>query len=143
MNRDEKLEELAKHEEQYREKHADVTRTETTQTYHKKTFAQSLAVFTGSYHNDWILKDLAGPFLTLANPAACYAVLCSGLLNSWYVGSAIIISGIFSGKPWLFGAAQVGYIGAGPFLGGMIGSLLTATMGDPVIKWMTKRNNGV
>ncbi|KAK6389558.1 hypothetical protein LTR65_006730 [Meristemomyces frigidus] len=108
----------------------------------KKTFLQELAIFTGVYSSDSLFKFLFGPFLTLLNPAACYAVLCSGILNSWYVGSAIILAGIFSGPPWMFNAAQIGYLGAGPFIGGMLGSILVAVGSDPIIKLMTKRNNG-
>lgn len=109
----------------------------------KKTFVQELAVWTGTYSHDNVLKFLIGPFLTLLNPAACYAVIASGVLNSWYVGSAIILAGIFSGPPWNFGAAQIGYIGAGPFVGGLIGSLVCGFFGDHVIKYMTKKNKGV
>lgn len=49
----------------------------------KKTFVQELAVWTGTYSPDNVLKFLIGPFLTLLNPAGCYAVIGSGLLNSW------------------------------------------------------------
>lgn len=56
----------------------------------KKTFVQSLAVWTGVYSPDSVFKFLAGPFITLLNPAACYAILASGLLNSWYVVSISI-----------------------------------------------------
>jgi hypothetical protein len=83
----------------------------------RKTFVQELAIFTGVYSDDNMLKYLLGPFITLLNPAACYAVVTSGLLNSWYVGSAIILSGIFSGPPCNFGPAQIGYLGADPFIG--------------------------
>lgn len=41
----------------------------------KKTFVQSLAVWTGVYSHDSFFKFLVGPFLTLLNPAACYAVI--------------------------------------------------------------------
>lgn len=109
----------------------------------KKTFVQSMAVFTGVYSRDSIFKFVFGPFITLLNPAACYAIIASGLLNSWYVGSAIILSGIFSGPPWNFGPAQIGYIGAGPFIGGMIGSILVGWGSDPVVKWMSRRNGGI
>lgn len=115
----------------------------TTSTLQKKTFSQSLAVFTGVYSRDNILKYPVGPVLTLFNPAACYAVVTSGLLNSWYVGSAIILSGIFSGPPWNFGPAQVGYLGAGPFVGGMLGSIIVGWGSDPVVTWMTRKNGGV
>ncbi len=63
--------------------------------------------------------------------------------NTRYVGSAIILSGIFSGPPWNFDAAQIGYIGAGPFIGGLIGSVVTGFTGDYVIKYLTRRNKGV
>lgn len=109
----------------------------------KKTFVQSLAIFSGVYSRDSIFKFLFGPFLTLLNPAACYAIITSGLLNSWYVGSAIILSGIFSGPPWNFGPAQIGYIGAGPFIGGMIGSIIVGWGSDPIVKWMSRKNSGV
>ncbi|KIW13192.1 hypothetical protein PV08_08379 [Exophiala spinifera] len=109
----------------------------------KKTFVQELAVFTGVYSRDSIFKFLFGPFLTLLNPAGCYAVIASGLLNSWYVGSAIILAGVFAGPPWQFNAAQIGYLGAGPFVGGLLGSLVTGFWGDHVIKYLTRRNKGV
>ena len=136
--RDEKLEELAKIEAEHREHEV-----EERAHFRKKTFVQELAVFTGVYSEDNILKYLLGPFITLLNPAACYAVITSGLLNSWYVGSAIILAGIFSGPPWHFGPSQIGYIGAGPFIGGMLGSILVAVASDPVIAYMSKKNHGV
>jgi MFS family permease len=147
--RDDKLEDLAKVEEEHREhahagKGGEVVSGEAVSGVPlKKTFVQELAVYTGVYTQDNIFKYIFGMFLTLLNPGGCYAIIASGLLNSWYVGSAIILAGIFSGPPWKFGPAQIGYIGAGPFIGGMIGSIFVAAVGDPVIKWMTKRNEGV
>jgi len=139
------LSELVHAEEAYRSKHAvpALERTETTVTIPKRSFRQDLAVYTGVYHHDSMLKDLIGPFLTLLNPAAAYAILTSGLINTWYVGTAIIISGIFSAAPWNFNAAQTGYVGAGPFVGGALGAILTAVAGDPVIKYLGRRNGGV
>jgi MFS family permease len=141
--KEEKLQELAKIEHEHQEiievEGQEVGPNSST----KKTFVQELAIWTGVYSQDNLLKYLAGPFLTLLNPAACYAVIASGLLNSWYVGSAIILAGIFSGPPWHFKPAQIGYVGAGPFIGGMIGSIIAAVFGDYVIKYMTRKNRGV
>ncbi|KAK5731454.1 hypothetical protein LTR17_011342 [Elasticomyces elasticus] len=142
---DEKYVELAHIEGHGEKRTADAEslgRVRTVDIPKGKTFVQELAIFNGVYSRDNMLKFLIGPFLTLLNPAGCYAVITSGLLNSWYVGSAIILSGIFSGPPWSFNAAQIGYLGAGPFIGGMIGSILVAVGSDPIIKLMTKRNNG-
>ncbi|KAK0845849.1 hypothetical protein LTS16_012508 [Friedmanniomyces endolithicus] len=160
---DEKYVELAHIEGGKSEVSEQLGRVRTTDVPRKKTFVQELALFSGVYSRDSLFKFLVGPFLTLLNPAACYAVITSGLLNSWYVGGAIILSGIFSGPPWMFNAAQIGYLGAGPvsktlrrnpvvlpkkltldlqFIGGMLGSTLVAVGSDPIIKLMTKRNNG-
>ena len=140
--RTEKLQELVKLE------HSQQTVTEVGASDRpgvpaKRTWKQELAVWTGTYSDDSFFKFLLGPFMTLLNPAACYAVIASGLLNSWYVGSAIILAGIFSGPPWTFDAAHIGYVGAGPFLGGMIGSIITAVFSDRVITYMSRRNKGV
>jgi MFS family permease len=139
----ETLEDLVAYEKQHHQNVAEVGSEQSNGHGKKKTFVQELAVYTGTYSDDSIFKFLIGPFLTLLNPAACYAVIASGLLNSWYVGSAIILAGIFSGPPWNFDAAHIGYIGAGPFLGGLVGSLITAIFSDRVITWMAKRNKGV
>ncbi len=108
----------------------------------KKTFVQELAVYTGIYSHDNVIKWIFGMFLTLANPAGAYSILVSGLLTAWYVGSAIILAGIFASPPYLFDAAQIGYLGTGPFVGGAIGSIVVALLGDRVVKWMTVRNKG-
>ena len=139
----ENFSELAKFEQSRHEKGGEPGVTAVSEVPAKKTFKQELAFFTGTYSDDSFFKFLIGPFLTLLNPAACYAVIASGLLNSWYVGSAIILAGIFSGPPWHFDAAHIGYVGAGPFLGGLVGSLITAVFSDRVITWMARRNKGV
>lgn len=108
----------------------------------KKTFVQELKLYNGIFSHDNILKWILGMFITLLNPAGCYAIIVSGLLCAWYVGSAIILAGIFAGPPWTFDPAQIGYLGTGPFVGGMIGSIIVAVSGDPVVKWMTKKNQG-
>jgi MFS family permease len=114
-----------------------------TSTKPKKTFLQELAVFNGVYSHEGVYKFFIGPLLALLNPAACYSILTSGLLNSWYVGSAIILSGVFSGAPWYYDAAHIGYLGAGPFIGGMLGSIVVACFSDRLIKYMGRLNGGI
>jgi MFS family permease len=148
---DEKLEQLAETEHK-REVGAAATETEGGAIEHspstkpippKKTFTQTLAVYTGSYSNDSVIKQLIGPFVTLLNIGACWSTVTSGLLTMWYVTSAIIQAGLFAGPPWNFDAAQVGYLSAGPFLGGLVGSAIMVFTSDPVAKWLTKLNKGI
>lgn len=82
---DEKLEDAAVIEASHKETVGEPGQGEptTASVPRKKTFTQELAVYTGVYSHDSVIKFLIGPFLTLLNPAACYAVIASGLLNSW------------------------------------------------------------
>ena len=81
--RDEKLEDLAAMETSHKELAGEPGQGERTDIPKKKTWVQELALWTGVYSRDNVFKFLLGPFLTLLNPAACFAVIASGLLNSW------------------------------------------------------------
>jgi MFS family permease len=147
---DEKLEQLAETEHRYqvqKEGFDSAARVETTSSVRpvrpKKTFVQGLAVYTGIYTNDNIIKLVVGPFVTLLNIGACWSTVASGILTMWYVTSAIIQAGIFAGPPWGFNAAQIGYLSTGPFVGGMVGSAIIAFTSDPAAKWLTKLNKGI
>jgi MFS family permease len=109
----------------------------------KKTFTESLAVYTGVYSHESILKQFIGPFVTLLNTGACWTIVMTGLLNMWYVTTAIIQAGLFFGPPWFFDASQVGYLSTGPFVGGLLGSAVMVFTSDPVAKLMTRWNKGI
>lgn len=81
----EKLEELVIVEHEHKAQEGEAGQNPQAPIPVKKTFVQELAVWTGVYSHDNVFKFLLGPFLTLLNPAGCYAVIASGLLNSWYV----------------------------------------------------------
>jgi hypothetical protein len=143
--RTEHLSELADIE---RKAHTETTQVESndlpsTPIPQKKTFVQSLAIYTGSYTDDNLFKLLAAPFVTLLNSAALYTCVTSGVLQAWYVGTAIIQTQLFAAPPYLLDAAQIGYLSVGPLLGGTLGSVLVALLSDPLAKWATTRNNGI
>jgi hypothetical protein len=109
----------------------------------KKTFVQQLSVYNGKFTNDNIFLLVISPFVTLLNVGAAWSTICSGLLTTWYVTSAIIQAGIFFGPPWGYNAAQIGYLSTGPFVGGMVGSAIIAFTTDPFAKWFTRLNKGI
>jgi hypothetical protein len=109
----------------------------------KKSFVQSLAIYTGTYTKDNVLKLFAAPFVTLLNPGALYTTITSGLLQAWYVGTAIVQTQLFAAPPYLLNAGQIGDLSVGPLLGGTIGSFLLAFISDPIAKWACNRNKGV
>jgi MFS family permease len=149
---EEKLKEVAPLEEAVRDQEKSAQIAQTAQMMptetplprrHKKTFIQELAVFTGTYSRDNIIKQVFGPFLSLLNIAACYTIVAAGLLSAFYVGASIIVSFVFSGPPWTYNVSQVGYLGVGPFVGGMLGCIVVSLTSDWIAKRMTRLNAGV
>jgi MFS family permease len=120
-----------------------VERTPSSPRPPKKSFVQTMAVFTGTYTTDSVFKLVVGPFVTLLNVGACWSTVTSGLLTMWYVTSAIMQAGIFAGPPWNYNAGQIGYLSAGPFVGGAVGSAIMVFTSDPIAKLTTKMNKGI
>jgi MFS family permease len=80
---DEKIAELVQVEHAQKEAALNPDSETPAPVYKKKSFVQEMAVWTGVYSDDNVAKFLIGPFVALLNPAGCYAILASGLLNSW------------------------------------------------------------
>jgi hypothetical protein len=109
----------------------------------KKTYWQSLAVWTGVHSDENLLSLLAAPLLVNLNLAALWMVVVTGLLSSFYVSQSFVAAQVFAFPPYLLSAAGVGFLFVGPFLGGLVGSIILALIMDPLILWCSKRNGGV
>lgn len=109
----------------------------------KKTFVQELTIFTGTYSTDNLLQLTIAPFAVCTNLAVLWMVIVTGGLTAFFVAQSYVMAQIFSAPPYLLSAAGVGYLSVGPFLGGLVGSLLLGATLDPLIKWCAKKNKGV
>jgi len=109
----------------------------------KKSYFPSLAIYNGTFTRDNLIKLFLAPFVTLLNIGALYTIITSGLLQAWYVGTAIIQTQLFAAPPYLLDAAGIGDLSVGPLLGGTIGSFLLAFISDPIAKWASNRNKGI
>lgn len=109
----------------------------------KKSYWQSLAIWTGVHSDENIFALLAAPLLVNVNLAALWMVFVTGMLSSFYVSQSFVAAQIFAFPPYNLSAAGVGFMFVGPFLGGLLGSIILALIMDPLILWCTKRNRGV
>lgn len=109
----------------------------------KKTFVQELAIFTGKYSDDNLLQLTIAPFAVCTNLAVLWMVIVTGGLTAFFVAQSYVMAQIFMAPPYLLSAAGVGYLSVGPFLGGLLGSLLLGAILDPLIMWCAKKNKGV
>jgi hypothetical protein len=109
----------------------------------RKSFFSRLAPAGGVYSEDNLIRLVMAPFLALTNIAALWVIVMSGLIVAWYVGVSFIMAQWFSPPPYLYSAAQVGYLSVGPAVGGLCASIFMSTISDPIIKFCTNRNKGI
>jgi hypothetical protein len=109
----------------------------------RKSFAKRLLPFSGVYSSDSILWMLLRPFIILANPAVIWSTLFLSITTAWFVVISFVIAQIFSAPPYLLDSAQIGYMSAGPCIGGIVGSVVCGLMSDRLAIGLAKRNKGV
>lgn len=105
--------------------HEEVTQVLSRQTPPtKRTFWQSLAIFTGTHSDENLFSLLLAPLAVNLNLEALWMVVVTGMLSSFYVSQSFVAAQIFALPPYLLNAAGVGYMFVGPFLGGLLGSIV-------------------
>ncbi|KAH7118615.1 major facilitator superfamily domain-containing protein [Dactylonectria estremocensis] len=108
-----------------------------------KTFYQQLAIYNGVFTEKSLLSMMLASIFIMLNLIATYNVLVSGLIMAWFVAMSVLAGVMFAAPPWGFDAAAVGYVSAGPLIGGALATVFLALVSDPLIRSMTKRNQGV
>ena len=109
----------------------------------KISYIRTLLPFNGRKTPDSFFKLLFRPFPLFAHPAVLWATLIQGTLIGWTVMIGVVLAAIFLGPPLWFDEEQTGYMYAGPFIGAILGFLLSGLVADWSATWMTKRNRGV
>jgi MFS family permease len=108
----------------------------------KKTFAQTMAMFSGVYTSKSILHLLSEIFIHLLNPAVIWILLVSGVNISFFVGAAYMTAQIWSPPPYLLTVAQNGYFYTGAFVGGIL-AVSIGYICDWSARVLSRMNKGV
>ena len=107
------------------------------------SFVKRLRPFSGVYSQDNFFWMLLKPFIVLANPAVIWSTLFLSITTAWFVVISFVISQIFSAPPYLLDTAHIGYMSAGPCIGGLLGSIVCGLLSDPLVISLAKRNKGI
>lgn len=114
----------------------------TTCVPRRKTFLQSMTVFSGSYTQESVFTLAFRPIIALALPAVLWATL----INSVTIGMIVVLSSNFStafATVYGFETWQSGLT----FISTIIGSLIAIFTGGHLSDWvadkLTKRNGGI
>jgi len=120
------------------------TVTETTvATNIRESFFSRIKPFHGSFSDESLIKMIVRPFFLLVNPVVSWSILIVAFSSVWVIGISLVVAQVFSAPPFLLNTAQLGYISAGPTVGGFLGCILCGALSDPVARWLTRRNNGI
>jgi CxxC motif-containing protein len=109
----------------------------------KKSFWQELAIFTGTHSDENLFQLIVAPVLCGLNLAGLWMIAIAGAITSFYVAQSYTAAQIYFYPPYNLSSAGVGYLFAGPFIGGALGGIVFALISDPIIIWCTKRNGGI
>ncbi|KAL8642708.1 MAG: hypothetical protein Q9228_000638 [Teloschistes exilis] len=109
----------------------------------KVTYLQTLLPFNGRKSDVNFFKLLLRPFPLFLHPAVLWACLIQGTLIGWTVMIGVVLAAIFLGPPLWFNEVETGYMYTGPFVGAILGFVLSGLLADWSTRYMIRRNRGV
>ena len=109
----------------------------------RDSFLRRLLPFNGRKTDEsfWLL--FFRPFPLFFHPSVVWACLIQGTLIGWTVFIGIVLATVFFGPPYYFNEVKTGYLYTGPFIGAIVGFVLSGLISDPTTRWLTRRNHGV
>lgn len=148
LNTDIALETLGAAAENKASSHADADTEPMTEQGHgplpaPKTFAQRFALFDGRKTDEFFPKLLLRPLPLFFQPAFLWACLIQGAMIGWTVFIGVILAALFLGPPLFWTEIPTGYAYTGPFVGAVLGFIISGALSDWSAKYMTKRNGGI
>jgi MFS family permease len=109
----------------------------------KKTFVETLKIYSGRLSQDkWWMVALR-PFVLYAYPAVLFSTFVYAFAVVWLIVVSEVISTIFAHEPYNFPATSVGLLYISTFLGGCLGSAVAGRVSDIIVRIMSRRNGGI
>ncbi|KAH6698503.1 serine/threonine kinase 16 [Leptodontidium sp. MPI-SDFR-AT-0119] len=113
------------------------------EAYRKKTFQQELAILGGKYSDENLLQLTIAPYLVPLNLMVAWIIIINAMFILLYVVIAFTLSQLFAPPPYHLSGSAIGYLSLGPFIAGLIVAVLVGIISDPLIKWCSRKNNGI
>ncbi|KAJ5468635.1 hypothetical protein N7475_006387 [Penicillium sp. IBT 31633x] len=113
-----------------------------TTALEKDSFAKSLRLFNGRKTDESFFKLLLRPFPLFFHPGILWACLIQGVVIGWAVFVGVVLAIVFLGPPMWFQEDKTGYLYTGPFIGSMVGLVLSGLLSDSINKLMIRLNHG-
>ncbi|KAL2192695.1 major facilitator superfamily domain-containing protein [Corynascus similis CBS 632.67] len=109
----------------------------------KRTYIQSLRVWTGRYSQAPGWKPFARPVVMLFYPAVLWGFLVYGTVITWIVVFSVVNAAIFTLPPYNFSVSETGLISLSPFIMTIVGELVSGPLNDWICVYLTRKNRGI
>lgn len=109
----------------------------------KHSYVHELKIFHGRVCDDPFWKVLCRPLLMLIFPQVLFSFFAYGLTTSWLIVVGGVLAQVFTAPPYNFTVSQVGLVACSPLIGSIIGAFISGPIADFIIKFMSRRNNGI
>ncbi|KAH7161031.1 major facilitator superfamily domain-containing protein [Dactylonectria macrodidyma] len=117
--------------------------TATSTAIKRQSFLTLMKPYSETFTDEPLWKLIIAPITILSNPVVIWAVTLMSFPTLWLVAINLLTAQIFSAPPFLLNTTQLGYFSAGPTVGGFLGALIAGLISDPLIKFCSRRNQGV
>ncbi|KAF2184138.1 MFS general substrate transporter [Zopfia rhizophila CBS 207.26] len=107
----------------------------------KKSFIQSLALFSGTYTKS-PFKVFLRPFIMFTYPAVIWAWLLYGTVITWIVVFSVV-NGVLFPTVYGFSVSETGLTGLSPFIFSLIGEAVSGPLNDWICVKLTVKNKGI
>jgi hypothetical protein len=109
----------------------------------RDSFVKRMKPYSGTYSDGSFISMILRPFFVLINPVVTWAIFVIAFSQLWIVCISFMIAQLFGQPPYSLGTAEIGYISAGPMIGGFVGCVLCGLASDPLARWISRRNKGI
>ncbi|KAL5051305.1 major facilitator superfamily domain-containing protein [Aspergillus fruticulosus] len=110
--------------------------------YRRNSYRERLALITETDNPIW--ENVKRPLVVLlSSPAVTFTAFEWGCFLSWFSIIATTQSSYFALPPYNYNSSQIGLFNLLPFIGDLIGCVLSGPINDWYVLWRAKRNNRV
>ncbi|KAH7000796.1 major facilitator superfamily domain-containing protein [Ilyonectria destructans] len=117
--------------------------TATSTAIPRQSFLTLMKPYSETFADEPLWKLAIAPIVIMYNPVVIWAVILMGFPTIWLVAINLLTAQIFTAPPFLLNTTQLGYFSAGPTVGGFLGALIAGLISDPMIKYFSRRNQGI
>lgn len=107
-------------------------------------FIQSLKLWNGRIARESWLRVMIRPFILFAYPAVLWSSMVYALSVGWLIVLSETVAEVYRDKhTYNFSALQTGLVYISPFVGGVLGTVVTGKVSDVIVRYMARRNGGI